>query len=249
MPGKVTRSVLIVRFGTVTQCFVILFSFLPAWLLSAAFCNALIQVDKLPDATQILASNQQQQKPPNSTESFEGLDYETRKCFNIPPKTVLFVLQNNNGIPVQISLLNPTLTRPSSAFGTIGQQLMPMTRTAPSLHVKLFPHSSLLNMSISRFSWTTTPARFSREEERGRKPSPIKAMSISVTVTSGGGEGKNTSLTSISPRTWVGLHASELTRMELGEETRTPLSFTVGSNYRFFLLLRTRTPGSLGSLF
>ena len=80
----------IVPLGTGAQYYFIFFSFLPAWLLSAALCNALIQVDQLPDATQILAGHQQQ--PPHITsESFEGLDYETRKCFKIPSKTIFCI--------------------------------------------------------------------------------------------------------------------------------------------------------------
>ena len=90
MPENVTRGLRVVPFpfGSVTKLSIIFFSFLPAWLLLAAFCNALIQVDKLPDATQVLAGNQQQQRL-NSTESFEGADYRTCKYFRIPSKNFI----------------------------------------------------------------------------------------------------------------------------------------------------------------
>ena len=117
---------------------------------------------------------------------------------------------------------------------------MPTTRTALSLNVELFTHSSLLSKSISRFSRPTTPPRFSREEKRWQKPNPTKALAVTV-VTSGGGDERNTSLTFISTRTWLGLHASEWTVMEVGERVRTPSGFTVGWVHSRFHSVLTET--------
>ena len=64
------------------QCYVTFLNYLQVWLLLAAVCNGLIQVDRLPNANQILAE-QPQQQPRNSNESFKGVDYETRKYFGM----------------------------------------------------------------------------------------------------------------------------------------------------------------------
>ena len=64
------------------QCYVTFPNYLQVWLLLAAGCNGWIEVDRLPNANQVLAELPQQQ-PRNSNESFKGVDYETRKYFGM----------------------------------------------------------------------------------------------------------------------------------------------------------------------